>query len=644
MNEAGFNMVRLAEFAWSKLEPREGVYEFEWLDEAIELLAKKGIKAIIGTPTAAPPPWVISAHPDILRVDGYGRRMAEGIRRNYCANNPYYNDRTKRIVQRMVLHYSGNPNVVGWQIDNEFGGDICYCNNCIEAFRAWLKEKYTALNRLNEACGLIFWGQEYHEWEEIYPPRLPLMMQSPGLNLEWRRFTCDSWVKYQQMQIDIIRQHAPHHLVTHNFMGMYKEQDYLELAKPLDFVSFDYYPKRSGSIDFAALAMSHDVMRSLKGKPYWIMELQSGTTKHPQAPIPEPGQIRLWTIQSVARGADGIIYFRWRTCRFGSEEYWHGILDHDGVPRRRYNEVKKVSAELKKIAPYIEGTAVKPDIAITLSYDNLWAWDLETCRNDQGYYGLPSWRPTLDWYEALYARNLPVDFVHPSFENLKQYKILFVPSLMLTGKDVEENLRQYVKDGGTLVASPRTGAKDVNNNIVDHPLPGGLYDIFGMTIEEYTGMPDGQKMKLASIKKMVDKQGTYECQIWAELLAPSKAWVAAYYQTGIYEGQPAVTINKFGGGNAIYVGTFANNRFYLDLVNWLIRKAKVKPPLPAVKGLEATERKSDNHRIVFALNHTADAINVPCGKRKFRDLVSGDEVTESVALGRYDVRILERLK
>ncbi|MBS7657237.1 MAG: beta-galactosidase [Candidatus Bathyarchaeia archaeon] len=644
MNKAGFNIVRLAEFAWSKLEPRRGEYHFDWLDKAIEMLSAKGIKAVLGTPTAAPPPWIVKSHPDVLRIDGYGRRAAEATRKNYCPNNPVYIEFSKRIVEAMVLQYKSNPNIVGWQIDNEFMGDPCYCNNCIEAYRKWLKAKYGSLERLNEECGLIFWGQQYSDWDEIFPPRPPLTMQNPSLNLEWRRFTSDSWVKYQQEQVDVIRKHTSRQFITHNFMGMYKELDYFKLAENLDHVSFDYYPKWGAQMDLAPLAMCHDIMRSLKKRPYWIMELQSGAVVTSQAPIPLPGQIRLWTYQSIARGADGIVYFRWRTCRFGAEEYWHGILDHDGVPRRRYAEVKKTSEELRRITPYLERSIVKPQVAITLVYDNIWAWDMEVPRGDKNYYGESSWGPTLDCYGALYSRNVMVDFVEPTFENVEHYKAVFVPSLMLMDKRVEKNLRSYVEKGGILIATPRTGAKNWNNVIIEDTLPGCLSDVFGIEIEEYTGLPGSERVNLETVGTELTVQNVHAGRNWAEHLVLKDANALAYYQTGSYKSKACASMNKFGKGVAVYVGTFAEKSFYEDLVDWLTKKGSIKPVLPCAEGFEATERINSDSSVVFALNHTQNSISVKCSGEKFKDLSTGKEVNERINLASFGVKVLLRQK
>jgi beta-galactosidase len=643
MGELGFNIVRLAEFSWSKIEPREGEYNFEWLDEAINILATKGIKAIIGTPTAAPPPWIIKKHPDVLRVDPHGVRSPEGTRRNYCPNNPNYIMYTKRITKALALHYRDNPNVIGWQIDNEFGIDPCYCENCIKAFRNWLKNKYGSLENLNSSCGFTFWSQEYSDWDEIFPPRPPLDMQNPSLCLDWHRFLNDSWLKYQQIQVDIIREIAPHHIVTHNFMGLYKELDYFKLAEPLDIVSFDYYPKWSSNIDYTRAAMAHDVMRSLKKKPYWIMELQSGAVKVHTAPIPKPGEIRLWTLQSIARGADGILYFRWRSCRFGAEEYWHGILDHDGVPRRRFHEIRKVSEDLKKIEPHIGGTNVKPEVAFTLSYDNLWAFDLEVGYGGKNYYGLDSWEPSLDFYRVLYSRNLPVDFVDPSREGLFNYKTVFVPSLMLINKTIEENLKSYVKKGGILVAIPRTGAKDWNNVITDTALPSALSDLFGIAVEEYTGLSDGEKVSIETNKNILNRKVVGKGRCWAEMLQPKEgAETIAYYTAGIYTNEPAATINNYGSGLAIYIGSFLDENLYSTILDWIMEKGDIKPTFPPTDGLEAVERIGSSGRIIFALNHSEHTIQIPL-KGEYFEIISGEKISDIIKIEGLDAKVLKPL-
>ncbi|MEM2740187.1 MAG: beta-galactosidase [Candidatus Bathyarchaeia archaeon] len=642
MAELLFNVVRLAEFSWSRIEPRDGVYDFGWLDEAIDILARKGMKAVLGTPTAAPPPWLVSEHPDILRIDPNGVRSPAGTRRNYCPNNPNYIMYTRRIVERMASHYKDNPYVIGWQIDNEFGIDPCYCYNCVEAFRSWLKEKYRDIGMLNRSWGSVFWSQEYADWSEVQPPKMPLDMQNPSLCLDWHRFMSDSWINYQKIQIDIIRRIAPHHIVTHNLMGLYKELDYFKLAEPLDIVSFDYYPKRSLIIDYARGAMAHDVMRSLKKKGYWVMELQSGAIKTSMAPTPRPGEIRLWTFQSIARGADGILYFRWRSCRFGAEEYWHGILDHDGIPRRRFFEVKKTSEDLRRVAPYVEGTSVKPEIAFTLVYDSIWAWDLELTYGGRGYYGLSSWDPALDFYRALYSRNLPVDFVDTSREDISRYKVVFAFSLILMDERIEDSLRTYVENGGVLIATPRTGVKNWNNVIVDSTLPGGLSDVFGIYVEEYTGLPDDSRVCIEMDEAIFGRKIEGSGRCWAEMLSPREADAIAYYRTGIYEGRPAITMNRYGKGIAIYVGSFLDTCSYIPFTDWLIRTVGIEPILPPLDGVEVVERISSDGRVVFMLNYSETSTPIHLVGEHL-DILTGEKVRGRIEVNGLDVKVFKPL-
>ncbi|MEM3659363.1 MAG: beta-galactosidase [Thermoproteota archaeon] len=449
MAELGFNTVRLAEFAWSRMEPVEGKFDFSWLDEALETLSKHGIKAVLGTPTAAPPPWLVKAHPDILQVDAQGRRKPEGTRKNCCAVNPNYIEHTKRIVEAMVLHSKDNPSIIGWQIDNEFDVNLCYCENSVTAFRSWLKEKYGSVERLNSACGLVFWGQEYGSWDEVFPLRPPFDMQNPALCLEWHRFSSDAWVNYQRLQVEIIRRHAPHHMVTHNFMGLYKELDYFKLARDLDLVSFDYYPKWSSKTDHAASAMAHDVMRSLKKKPYWIMELQSGAVKTHLAPIPKPGEIRLWTVNQ----SPGVLT---ESCTSGGDPAGSGLRS--------------------------TGTA---------------SWIMTVLREG----GSP-------------------------------------------------RLRMFL---GTL----QNRQKDWNNNIVDSPLPGRVSDLFGITVEEYTGLPGGEACEAVLLRQKV----FFKARNWMEKLVAEDAEVIAEYGSGIYRGKPAATVKRFGKGVAIYVGLLPPQSF-----------------------------------------------------------------------------------
>jgi beta-galactosidase len=365
MQAAGFNIVRLAEFAWAKMEPREGKFDFGWLDRAIEILSAHGIQVVLGTPTASPPPWLMAKRADLFLVEQNGVRQTYGLRREYCPSHPLYREHTAQIVHRMAEHFKDNPAVIGWQIDNEMG-ERCYCDICRAEFQRWLQKRYGTLDALNERWGTVFWSQIYSDWSQIPVPLSTAHSHNPGLALDYRRFISDTYCDYQKLQSDIIRHYCQNHFVTHNLMGFgFGQLNYYDLAADLDHVSWDIYNRHQwdmrAEVDPARAALSGDAMRGLKKQNYWVMEQQSGGGgwEHVAVP-PKPGELRLWTYQSITHGADAIVYFRWRTARVGTEQNWQGILEHHGSPGRRYAEVCQVGRELKKISTTIMGAQLKP--------------------------------------------------------------------------------------------------------------------------------------------------------------------------------------------------------------------------------------------------------------------------------------------
>lgn len=355
MHDMGIDVVRMAEFAWSKLEPENGVFRFDWLDNAINILAKYNIRVVLGTPSAAPPAWIVDEIPDVLPVDSDGRVRGFGGRHHVCQSNESYREYVKRIVTEMAHHYRNNPAVTGWQIDNELGNshnDLCHCKSCRRRFQKWLESKYKTIDRLNREWGTAFWSQSYNNFEQISTPMITPNSHNPSLLLDWKRFHSDLITEFMQFQVDILREICPNHFITHNLMGFFNLVDYFKLSQNLDFVSHDQYPM--GYFDNpqpmkepSVLAADLDLMRSLKKKTFWIMEQQAGPTGWEiLGRTPRPGQLALWTAQSIAHGADTVVFFRWRTCAFGTEEYWHGILPHSGNPGRRYYELQKFIKEI----------------------------------------------------------------------------------------------------------------------------------------------------------------------------------------------------------------------------------------------------------------------------------------------------------
>jgi len=634
MREAGINLARLAEFAWALLEPEEGVYDFTWLDQAIGVLARYGIAVILGTPTATPPAWLCQRYPEIMRVGRDGRRVAFGMRRQYCATNPAYRALSRGIVEAMAKHYADHPAVVGWQIDNEFGchdSTRCYCPACQSAFQAWAQRRYGSLAALNDAWGARFWSHVYTSWSQIPLPTDAVGVSNPCLELDYWRFASEQTVAYQQAQVDALRALCPEHSVTTNMMGFgFQDINYYELARPLDFVSWDNYPGYQPS-DPAAVALSHSLMRGLLDRPFWVMEQQAGPTGwQTMSRAPKPGQLRLWAYQAIAHGADAVVFFRWRTCRFNTEEYWHGILDHDGVPRRRYQEIKAMGGEIARIGDQLVGAASPKAVAMLFSYDDSFAFRLQPNAREFSYSELFS-----NYYRAFHQLGLPVDVVSPEAD-LSGYRVVAAPTLHVLPHAWADKLRRYVEQGGWLIVGARSGVKDTNNRVVDLALPGLLRDLCGVEVAEY----DPLGRNAANAVRFEGENGA-GCTVhtWCDVLQPFDADVVARYTEDYYAGQAAITQRQVGAGGVIYVGCMGNGDLYGAVAKLAAQQAQLAPLLIAPRGVEVTARENRGVTYLFVLNHSAveQAIELPF---PCRDLLTERAYQSWLALPPYAVMIL----
>ncbi|MEM1772022.1 MAG: beta-galactosidase, partial [Ignisphaera sp.] len=442
MKRIGLNVVRVAEFTWSLLEPIEGRYDFVWLHELVDSYGRNGIRVVLGTPTATPPPWLVKKYPDVLPVDFNGVPARYGVRREYCPNNPVYRTLTERIVRRLASEFRDDGNVIGFQIDNEVhwgeasSWRYCYCPYCIARFREYLRARYGDIDTLNKAMGTLVWSHRFTDFDEITPPKPPFDLYNRSLTIEWLRFRSLSWVEYVRFQASILKEVAPDKFVTTNLMGLYPEIDYYELCRDLDVCSTDVYPKfGADTYDPAFIALIYDATRNMsRNRRFIVMELQAGATDgygyvSPEGigvfklgVSPEPGEIRKWVYQAVAHGAEGVLFWNWRTNCIGKEQFWHGILDHDGIPRRRFNEVEKVFSELYRIGKAVDGTSVEAKTAVLLSYDSLWAADVI----ERGYYSHSYVGELIKAYKALWLNRVEVDVIPPN-STFESYGVIVAP-------------------------------------------------------------------------------------------------------------------------------------------------------------------------------------------------------------------------
>jgi len=638
MAEAGFNVVRLAEFAWSRLEPREAEFDFDWLDRAISILHSHGIKVILGTPTASAPPWLMGKSPELFRVREDGLRMTYGNRREYCPNHPLYHDHTRRIVTQMAEHYAHHPAVIGWQIDNEFG-DRCFCPICAQKFQNWVRSRYEALEELNQKWGTVFWSHIYNDWTEIPLPLTAGDSPNPGLALDFYRFCSDSYVAYQQLQIDILRAKCSDHFITHNLMGFgYDCLNYFDLARNLDFVAWDNYPRMQWNMETGVVpslyALSLDTMRGLKAKNIWVMEQQAGPGGWEMiSTVPRPGELRLWAYQSIAHGADAIIFFRWRTARFGTEQYWHGLLDHDATPSRRYEEIKRMGAEIKAVGDEILGSQVQSHVAMMLSYDSRFAFQIQP---NNPRFSYPEHFHEI--YRAFYQQHASIDIVPPNAD-LSTYKLVIAPALHLVPEATAESLARYVQAGGTLVVTQRTGVKDESNTVVNQRLPGLLAELCGVEVEEYDSLSSQMRNSLEfTIPELADAAHV-TVGVLCDILKPTGATVVARYTQDYYAGKPAITANRFGSGRAVYVGAVGDAQLYDLLAKWLLDTVGLQAAFATPPGVEVARRAQAGKYLDFILNHNDSPQTVHL-KSACLNLLTGLQLKGNVQVGPLEVLVL----
>jgi beta-galactosidase len=640
MQDAGFNVIRLAEFAWAKIEPRENQFDFVWLDRAIEILSAHGIDIVLGTPTASPPPWVMHPHPDLFLTDANGVRRTYGLRREYCPSPPLYRQHSERIVTAMANHFKDNPAVIGWQIDNELG-DRCYCDTCRAEFQNWLKQKYQLLDTLNEKWGTIFWSHTYTDWSQIPVPLTTALpntpAHNPGLALDYRRFMSDTYCTYQKLQISILRQHCPQLFITHNLMGFgYSQLNYFDLAADLDHVSWDLYPRHqwdmSAEVDPARAALSGDAMRGLKKQNYWVIEQQSGGGGWDMLAVtPKPGELRLWTYQNIAHGADAILYFRWRTARFGTEQHWQGILDHHGIPGRRYTEVTQVGQELQKVGALLVGSQAKPQVAIMQSYDSRFAFQVQPNHPSFSYES-----HIADIYRGFHRHNIPVDVISEK-ETLAGYKLVIVPAMYVLAEQTATNLEKFAADGGTVVFTVRTGVKDVFNAVVDAKLPGLVSKMCGVEIEEYISMPPELGNEI--LFDLPELNAAFPTSALADVLEPKGSRVIARHVNDFYANKPAATLNHFGKGKAIYLGALGDGAYCDSLARWTASLARVEPLFETPVGVEVVERWQGERHLLFILNHNAQAQSLTLNTA-YKNLLTDQTLHDAIQLEPFGVLIL----
>lgn len=639
MKEANCNEMTVGIFAWSTLEPEEGKYDFSYLDRIIEKIGNNGGKVVLATPSGARPHWMAETYPEVLRVNQKGERMHFGLRHNHCYTSPIYREKVRQINTLLAERYGNNPTVIAWHISNEYGGE-CFCPLCQNAFREFLRVKYNNdIDALNMAYWSNFWSHRYDSFEQIEAPMENGETSIHGLNLDWRRFVSHQTKDFLENEIAPIKRICPNVPVTTNLMPAWYPLNYAKFADVLDFVSWDTYPDWHKPQEHHAqcyiTAFWHDFFRSLKQRPYMLMERAPGVTNwKPINKLNRPGMDRLASLQAVAHGSDTVQYFQFRKSR-GSVEKFHGaIVDHVGTGNTRiFREVQATGKTLQAIDEVV-GTMPRVRVAIVHDWENRWALD------DCQYFQLHNKKyceTCYDYYRVLWERAIPTDIIdrHADFS---RYDLVIAPMLYMTDEDTIRSIERYVKNGGVFYATYMLGM--VNETDLCHlgGFPGGiLKEVFGIWNEEVDTLYPEEISHVRCLDCKEDFQGMDYC----ELIHLQGAESLAEYSTEFYQGYPAMTCNQYGKGRAYYQAFRDHGAFKDRMLSQLLEDLKIRSvlPVPFPHGVTATERTDEKNRYLFVQNFSGIAQTLPLDKT-YLEMESGQTVSE-LSMNAYDVKILK---
>ncbi|MGK3224671.1 beta-galactosidase [Enterobacter soli] len=645
MKQAKCNVMSVGIFSWAKLEPREGEYDFAWLDSIIEKLYAAGIHIFLATPTGARPAWMSQKYPEVLRVGRNRVPALHGGRHNHCMTSPVYREKTLKINSLLAERYSQHPAVLGWHISNEYGGE-CHCNLCQERFRDWLKARYKTLDALNHAWWSTFWSHTYTDWSQIESPSPQGEVSIHGLNLDWRRFNTAQVTDFCRHEVAPLKAANAELPVTTNFMEYFYDYDYWQLAEAIDFISWDSYPMWHREKDETQLAcytaMYHDMMRSLKGgKPFVLMESTPSTTNwQPTSKLKKPGMHILSSMQAVAHGADAVQYFQWRKSR-GSVEKFHGaIIDHVGhLDTRVGREVTRLGEMLERL-PDVVGCRTEARVAIIFDQQNRWALDdAEGPRNK----GMEYEKTVNEHYRPFWEQGIAVDIIDADCD-LSPYALVIAPMLYMVREGFAERAEAFVAAGGHLVTTYWSGV--VNETDLCHlgGFPGPLRKLVGIWAEEIDCLDDGERNLIQGLAGNASGlQGPYQVRHLCELIHAESAQVLATYRDDFYAGRPAVTVNRFGKGKAWHVASRNDLPFQRDffaaIINELALPRAIDGDFPP--GVVATARTDGETTWVFVQNFTAQQqlVTLPQG---YTDCMTDAAIAGDTVLLAWDCRVLKR--
>ncbi|MFC7811238.1 beta-galactosidase [Streptomyces olivaceus] len=606
MREAGVNIVSLGIFSWARLQPGPDTWDFAWLDEVMDLLHAHGVGVDLATATASPPPWLTTAHPEILPVTDRGETLWPGARQHWRPTSPVFREHALRLVRELAARYAGHPALVAWHVNNELGchNVYDYSDDAARAFRDWLRSRYGTTDALNHAWGTAFWSQRYSDWEQVLPPRLAASHPNPTQQLDFKRFSSDALKDHLLAERGILRELTPSVPVTTNFMVMpgTKGMNYADWAGEVDFVANDHYVV-PGPRDRDELSFSANLTSGIAGgRPWFLMEHSTSAVNwQPVNRAKLPGELARDSLTHVAHGADAVCFFQWRQSVAGAEKYHSAMVPHAGPDSDVFRAVTALGHTLKALAPVAGSEREPAGVGILFDWESWWASEQDSHPTSLLDYH----REALDWYSALLSLGIRADVV-PTGADLSRHRVLIAPVLHMVPAALAKDLTRYAEQGGHLVTTYFSGVVDENDHIWLGGHPGALRELLGIRVEEFAPLPAGQSVEL---------DGAGAGTLWTDRIEVTgeRTEVLARYRTGTHAGRPAVTRRSTDGGSASYVSTRLGADGLAALLPRLLEPAGVSSELPAaVRGsVEATVRRGPGGRFLFLVNRTDETVTVP---------------------------------
>ena len=618
MQQAGVNVVTLGVFSWGRLEVADGVFDFEWMDRVVRILHDHGIAVTLATPTAAPPMWLIKAHPEIMTVDASGVPTSQGGRLGWSPCSPVFRRYALRMVEKLARHYAGHPALALWHVSNEIGNEngYDYGADAATAFRAWVEAKYTDVESLNSAWGTNFWGHTFSSFSQVAPPRVARTHHSPALLLDFDRFTSQALLAHYVAERDVLRSITPDVPITTNFMVMRSGgvQDYAAWGNETDVVANDHYTMGSNPLRHEELSFSADRTRGIAhGAPWLLMEHSASSVNwQGRNASKAPGEMTRNSLAHVARGADAVCFFQWRQSAAGAEQFHSGMVPHAGADSKVFREVTELGATLGRISEVVGARVTHGDAALLWDQQSVWAFNsTRKAADDIPFHAMP-----LAIHAALNHHHVATDVIAPT-EDFAGYRLVVVPNLFLADQALTAKLAAYADGGGHVLVSYLSGIVDPTCTVILGGYPGAFRDLLGIRVDEFYPLFDDEA------RPIVTTAGArWTASDWTENIELTTATAYATYSSGPLQGSAAITQNSVGAGTASYLSTRLDAAALDDFIGHLIETTGIRRLASAPSQVEITRRRGPRHDFVFAINH------LPVDARVELDVPSHDLVTD----------------